>query len=592
MKPKSLESFGLLPLLFYIALGFAMYKLLMYAAGASNLQDAIDVMTASWLFLIPSGIVLGLTLVATFLRFTPQIRKTLGFLLGALVPLVWPHTGEVVLLASFGVGALIGLLTSTRERTQLRLIKSLTPVPFILLMIPPISEVVFSLQNGEYTGKIEVFLGYIVLTVLLFIDALLLRMVSNHAFRDEDTSEEITLFLGPRQSGKTILSLGFFYELVTGRKGTHEESFVISEEGAPIELSELYGIFRKQGFSGVAGTARGWLTINTFRIKRTPLEKFLFGLKDIKLEITDYAGEILWDLETLFRDPKKYDDFVTQIEKDIDSDFEAFMNAVKYPSGASPETKQRIAKDLQKKIINDVRMKTFDFRKYYRKIYWEKVPEAIRTNLAVAHTVSSLLKADKIVPLIDGEGLLYELYNRDPAFKSNLHGLENENKALYNLIMGSIKKFERLNEGLDSSVGARRATLEAQLRAYDVILSRFKKVNRRGDFAFLVTKADLIAAVFMPVLIAIDIRSIRKRVLEILTRTAAFINLAQKLIPDRQLEEKLMFSIILSPADLKKIDPESLEELRDEILVRGLDDLIEWVRKTPAIRKLQEVLLP
>jgi len=184
------------------------------------------------------------------------------------------------------------------------------------------------------------------------------------------------------------------------------------------------------------------------------------------------------------------------------------------------------------------------------------------------------------------------MYQRDTEVEARLNELKDINPALYELIMGSIKKFERQNQALDVSIEARKATLEAQLKAYDVILSRFKKLNKRGDFAFLVTKADLIAGIFMPILININPRSIRKRVLRILTRTAAFINLAQKLIPEKQLEEKLMFSVILSPADLKMIDPESAEELQDEILVRGLRDLIEWVRKTPGVRKIREVLLP
>ena len=248
------------------------------------------------------------------------------------------------------------------------------------------------------------------------------------------------------------------------------------------------------------GTQKSWLSINTFRIKRKSLEKMLFGLKDIELEITDYAGEILWDLEAVFRDPKKYDDLVREIEQDIEADFESFMRAIHYPANTPNEERQKIAKALQKRIIKDIENRDFDFRNYHGTVYWERIPEGIRTKLAIAHTMSSLLRADKIVPLLDGEGILYEMYQRDPEVEDRLNDLKDANPTLYELIMGSIRKFERQSQALDVSIEARKATLEAQLKAYDVVLSRFKKFNKSGDYMFLVTKADLIAGIFMLIL--------------------------------------------------------------------------------------------
>ena len=233
MKPKAFESFGLVPFLFYTFLGGVMYKIMMYIVRSSGLKNEISVMTGSWLFLIPSGFALGLAIIAMISRFTPQIRKTSGFMLGALLPLLWKHHSEVVFLASFGLGFFVGIATITRQEKQLKLVKNIAPIPFLLLTIPPISEVALALQKGNYTQNINIFLGYVGLIIILFIETVIIRKTSNHALKDEETSEEVTIFLGPRQSGKTILSLGFYYELVTGRRGTHEGSFVISEEGTP-----------------------------------------------------------------------------------------------------------------------------------------------------------------------------------------------------------------------------------------------------------------------------------------------------------------------------------------------------------------------
>jgi len=595
MKLKAFEYFGVLPFLFYVVLGGVMYEIMMYIVNTTNLQNEIAVMTGSWLFLIPSGFVFGLTLVATFVRFTPQIRKTFGFMLGALLPLLWSHHSKPVFLASFGVGVLLGLATVTREKRQLKLIKDFSPVPFLLLLIPPISEVVLAVQKGNYTQNIDVFLGYIGLIVVLFIDVILLRKTSSHALRDENTSEEVTIFLGPRQSGKTILSLGFYYELVTGKRGTYTGSFV-SEESVPLKLSDLYGIFRRKGFAGVMGTQMGWVAIHTFRLKRAPIEKALFGLRDIKLEITDYAGEILWKLESVFRDPHRYDDLVREIKDDINADFKTFMKAIRYPENASLEAKQRIAKSIQKKILEDVQNMRFDFRKYRSSVYWEMIPESIRTNLAIAHAISSILRANKIVPLIDGEGILYEMYQRDIEFRNNIDDLKKDNPHLYKFIIETINRRNSINQSIteakDIPPEFRKTMLDAQLWAYTSILLRFKELKKDGDFAFLITKADLIAAVFEPNLLNIDLRKIKKRVKEVLMRTVAFANLVQNLVSEKQIDKRLMFSVILSPADLRKIDPESAEELQDEILVRGLRDLIDWVRKTPGLRKVKEVLLP
>jgi hypothetical protein len=449
-------------------------------------------------------------------------------------------------------------------------------------------------QRGTYIQHIKMIIGYASIVILVLVEAWLVHATARHAFRDEETSEEITIFLGPRQSGKTILSLGFYYALVTKRIGTYDnrKSFSISEEGAPIDLSELYSIFRRRGFQGVVGTRLGWLTINVFKIRRKTLEKFLHGLKDVELEITDYAGETIWTIEEVLKDPKKYDDLVNAVEQDIEADLESFKNAMKFRGSPSDQEKDILATKLKERILKDLRSMNFDFRTYKKDLYWEKIPENIRANLAVAHTLSNLLRADKIVPLLDGAAILYELYNRDREAREALEDLQKSNPALYELIISTIERFERAERALDTSLEARKATLEAQLRAYDVILSEFNRRNRRGDFAFLVTKADLIGSIFMPYLLQINLQGVKKRIINILKSTTAFINLASKLIPEKSLREKLMVSIILSPADLKQIDPESAEELREEILVRGLGELIEWVRKASEGRLLKEVLLP
>ena len=158
MKPKAFESFGLVPFLFYTILGGVIYKITMYIVESSGLRNDISVMTGSWLFLIPSGFALGLTLIAMISRFTPQIRKTFGFMLGALLPLLWQHHSGVVFLASFGLGFLVGIATITRQEKQLKLVKDIAPIPFLLLTIPPISEVALSLQKGNYTQYIDIFL--------------------------------------------------------------------------------------------------------------------------------------------------------------------------------------------------------------------------------------------------------------------------------------------------------------------------------------------------------------------------------------------------------------------------------------------------
>ncbi|WP_297509111.1 hypothetical protein [Thermococcus sp.] len=590
--PRSLESFGLLPFLFYTLLGFVFYLLIKYTATSTNLLNDLNVITGSWLFLSLAGLSFGIVTVTALTRFTPYSRKTWGLLIGGLVPLIDAHWGEVPLLAPLVLGLLLGLAFITRQERQLKWAKAFAPLPLFVLLIPPTSEAVLEFQKGTYTQHFGKILGYLGIIILVLVEAYFIHATARHALRDEDTSEEVTIFLGPRQSGKTILSLGFYYTLVTKRKGTHEDSFVISEEGTPLDLAELYSIFRRMGFQGVKGTQKGWLTIHTFRIKRGGGKKFLHGLKDVELEITDYAGEILWDLEEIVRDTKKYDDLVKAVEQDIEADMERFKEAIRYRKNVPDEKKDAIAEEIKRKIIHDLERMRFDFRNYRREIYWEKVPESIRDKLAVAHTLSSLMRADKVVPLLDGEGILYELYQRDREAREALNDMKNYNPTLYEVIMNAIRKFERANQALESSLQARRATLEAQLRAYDAILSRFKKRNRRGDFAFLVTKADLIGAIFMPFLLNISLSGVKKRIINLLKSTTAFLNLLQKLVPEKELKKRIILSIILSPADLKHLDPESAEDLREEVLVRGLDELVEWLRTTPIIRVLKEVLLP
>jgi len=592
--PRSIESFGLLPFLFYILLGFVFYWLIGFAASSSGLSDAIRVITGSWLFLVFAGFGFGIVTVAALTRFTPYSRKTWGLLLGGLLPLLDGNWGSMPFLVSLGLGVLLGLAFIARQKKQLRWAKTFAPLPFFVLLIPPVSEIALEFQRGTYTQHVEKMIGYISIVILVLIESYLVHATAKHALRDEETSEEVTIFLGPRQSGKTILSLGFYYALVTKRIGTYDnrKSFSISDEGAPIDLSELYSLFRRRGFQGVVGTRLGWLTINVFKIKRKGREKFLHGLKDVELEITDYAGETIWTLEAILKDPKKYDDLVRGVGENIEADFESFKKAIKFRRNPSDEEKDLIATRLKERILKDLEAMAFDFRNYKRDIYWEKVPENIRASLAVAHTLSNLLKVDKIVPLLDGAAILYELYQRDREAREALEDLKSSNPTLYELIMSTIEMFERAEKALDSSAEARKATLEAQFRAYDIILSEFKRRNRRGDFAFLVTKADLIGGIFMPYILGISLPGIKKRILNILKNTAAFINLADKLLPEKSLENKLMLSIILSPADLRRIDPESAEELSEEVFVRGLGELIEWVRRTPLRRLLKEVLLP
>ncbi|NJE05346.1 hypothetical protein E3E36_04160 [Thermococcus sp. M36] len=607
MKIRSLESFGLLPFFSYLLFGFLLYRVLDGFLGAGAPRETFTVLAGSVLFKVASGISLGLIMAVALTRHSAYTRKALGLWLGMLFPVASGYTGTTDFMGALGAGLLLGLVLIRRPTAQLKLAKALVPLPILIMMLPYLSQLFWMLDRGVILTELQTTVTYLRIVAVLLVGDVLIYIVLRHAAYDEETARESTLFLGPSKSGKTILSLGLFHAIVQGNvgglKATSDSMVLVDKNEIAARLEDLYDTFVRAGFAGVKGTMRGWLSINIFDISRSPLDKFLYGMKDLSLEITDYAGEDLWNIAEILEDRTKYKEriveaFKAETNPSDKKKFETFMKAVVYPKGLDRQARATYAATLRNRILKDLRKGAFDFRNYRRRIRWEELPEAIRTPLATAHTYRGIINADRIVFLLDGEKILYELYKKDPDFRTNLEYLESSNRKYYE----KIKKIVEYLSDLDNKLGdptldkrirepISRETLGHHLNAYRRIVLASRSKIRRESFVFLVTKADLIGAVFNSDVVSINLNRLKRRVLRALKKSVLFRNFLKNMnITEKDLSDKLMFSIVLPRKELE--DSGSITPLSEDVLVRGLDDVIRWIRKAPRIKVLKEVLKP
>lgn len=607
MKLKSIESFGLVPFLSYLIFGWMAFKILSILLKGPGIGDSFEVITSSIVFMVLSGLSLGNVTAVALTRHSAYTRKALGFMLGLMVPIVNPIFTSPEFLGSLAGGFLIGLALMKRRNTQLRFAKAFVPLPLLYLMLPYLSAIFNMISLGTIVEDLDVTLSNLRVIAALLVYDIVIFVILRHAAIDEESTKESTLFLGPSKSGKTILSLGLFHAIVQGNVGglkATSDSMVLVDKNEPsIRLEDLYDTFVRAGFTGVKGTMRGWLSISVFDLSRKFLDKFLFGLKDLSLEITDYAGEDLWNIAEIVEDKSKYREriveaFRAETNPGDKKKFENFMKAVIFPRRLDPKNRAAYAATLRARILKDLERGTFDFRKYRGMIRWEELPEAIRTPLATAHTYRGIVNATRIVFLLDGEKILYELYKRDPDFRTNLEFLKSTNERYYNKIMNVINNLSEieerlgdptLNKKLRETIG--RETLGQHLNAYRRIVLASKSKVKKDSFIFLVTKADLIGAVFNSDILSIRLEGLKRRVLRILRKAVLFKNFLKNLnINEKDLSNKLMFSIIVPRRELVTSDYPI--PLTDEILVKGLDRVVEWIRKTSKARIIKEALKP
>ncbi|WP_461865903.1 hypothetical protein [Thermococcus sp.] len=590
MKIKSIESFGILSFFTYMAFGVIFYFLIKLLLGGAEYSQMFHSITNSTLFIVVSGLTLGLVTITGLTRETSYARKGFGFLLGILLPIVSGSFSEIYFLISLGIGLLLGLIMIFRPIGQLKLAKGFGVLPLLVIMLPFLSELLWMAKNGTLTAELDKALVYAKIVVAILIADVLIHRTFAHAAKVEESMEESVIFVGPTMSGKTVLSIGLFYEIVQKGLGgleVREDSLVLGDE--PIGLEDLYIFFRNNGFDGIKGTQRGWLSIQYFSIIRPFIDKFLYGLKDISMEITDYAGEDIRKIARMIEKKTEYRELIKTLREALKDETFLKEGIVAPPKIKDEEGRIKYANKVIDSLIKDLENYNFDFRDYSDRIKWEKVPAAARADLATAYTFGKLMRAERLVFIIDGAKLLYELYTRSPDIIGNLEFLKKNNPYYYKQINSIIKWHEARRETNEKLI---EGTLEGDIKAYTRIATEFKKRKGSGNFIFLVTKADLIAALFDPEnVIHARTRGLKKRIVKILRKSILFKNLMRELkIQEKELQDKLKISMIVSATDLKKIDMTAA--FRDEVRTAGLDELIEWIRKLPPSKIISEVVKP
>ncbi|WP_456396352.1 hypothetical protein [Thermococcus sp.] len=596
MRIKNIESFGILSFFTYTVFGVIFYFLIRLMLG--EYSEMFDGVVGGTLFTTASGLALGIVIVPGLVRETAYARKGFGFVLGILLPVVSGRFSDTNFLIPLGIGFLLGLMTVFKPTGQLKLAKGLGVLPLLVIILPFLSELLWMAKNGTLSSETDKAIAYGKIIATVLIADIIIHRTFSHAAKAEESTEESVIFVGPTMSGKTVLSIGLFYKIVQkgiGGLEVREDSLVLGDE--PIGLEDLYIFFRNSGFNGIKGTQRGWLSIQYFSIIRPFLDKFLYGLKDISLEITDYAGEDIRKIARMIEKKTEYKELIKTLRETLRDETFLKEGIVSPPKIKSEEAHMKYAHKVIDSIIKDLENYSFDFRDYSDIIKWEKVPQAARADLATAYTYGKLMRAERLVFIIDGAKLLYELYTRSPDIIGNLEFLKKNNPYYYGQISEIIRGYEAFSEAGEALSSREKAlmierTLEGDIKAYTRIATEFRKRKGNKNFVFLVTKADLIAALFDPEnVIHTRTRGLKKRILRILRRSTLFKNLLRELkIPEKELEDRLKISMIVSAADLKEMDIAAA--FREEIKTAGLDELVDWIRKLPRSKILSEVVKP
>ncbi|CAB50553.1 hypothetical protein [Pyrococcus abyssi] len=648
------RSFGIIPFLAFfgwgLLFGFLIKSLLLgniiHANNAESVYNDYSFILDSFVFAILFGLSTG---IGIGMLFVPKVtsKKLSGLVIGFQLSIIgirgdmfkemwlWWITGIVI-----GVGISLILILygmkSNSERVYSFYIKiaKLIVTTWIAFLLWPLTAGIWNeITNGTYTSSNALYI-YITSTLVLLVVFMMSWKVMNTRMSEESVP---IIFIGTRKSGKTFLSLIHLTYLNKYGKGEYvaETPFIIGgirKMTSPSDILRMIAddmrvigralskvfpavTFRDKNLQRIfnelviralmgsqIGTEVGSFSLYTLKIYKDRKSRILFGIPYAKVEFTDYAGEIVDQVEDYLgkysQNPINIKREVDKLAKDLNDALERGVvdfideTLLSKLSKNIKENKNVIRKYINM-LINDLRDLNFDFRKYTRIFNFDsKVMSNYKPLLVSVFVLSRIKNAKKIGVLVDGESLLATMLQQatitgsgelvEVARKiSEIEQLLERNRGVIRKAVNKIVSssdippgYKELLREIEDPMHLRKILerKENVIRSVAVYLKLLQDDFIKGkDIAVIVTKSDIFTLLWGDRILT-DKKN-RERFLEKYVREVL-----------RLAMPKSNYRILFSGA---KLDP--IKVIGE---VYGIDEIVEWEVEDNMSRLIAEVVLP
>ena len=530
--------FGIIPFIVWIIFGYILYWIIYIMLSSFDISFSIYYAIKNTVAYLLVG--LGFIISYALTHSDASSRKILGFAIGFYLPIfsvILNYFQYYWLL--FFIGLLLGYIIVKKSNKFFSYILTLALFsPIVYILYTQIYDFFGFLMISQYIGRPIDFneLGKRLISIISYLSVLILNLyLIRDGFKPSKLLEENLIpILGPKSSGKTILSIGLFYCISNKKLGKYLDT-PIAVNTEHINLYSIYLKFLENGYKKIEGTKYGEVILHKFLIFSDPLKRILWGFKDKKIEIVDYAGEYLGDISKLSYDDRFLLKYCEEIRENL--------------------KKYNLDEYLIDKIINNIRKRKFRFEEYLDKLDFSKLNMSQIIPLYIAF---SIYHSNKIIFLIDGIALVRYLYKTNPTFVRRIEQIKSKNKTFYNFITRLVKKSD-----------------DNDLNRLTLVIDQYKKIKDKfkdKDIKFLITKSDFILYLY-----GLSFNNTKN--LDIICN-----EIRRELSEDPLLEcvvnEGFFVSMVISKKDIDEIyGKEESRYIKDQILVGGLDKFIEYIKK-------------
>ena len=271
----------------------------------------------------------------------------------------------------------------------------------------------------------------------------------------EDESK--LLFVGPRSSGKTILSIGLNKVIISEHGGAPSNPVDIWLDNVPT-MYDLMRIFDQYGYSGIESTSI--FTIHLFRFNTANIPSLVQkGILESYIELIDYRGEYLETISEFCKFPDKLENYLSTLKNALET-----LN---------------ISSSKINKIISDLKEGKFRrFRDYLDYEVWKNMDVDL---IGPLYILSKMKSSNTLVYLIDGRKLLNYLLIYDEILKEEYikkQGLSKwENTANEDELIRDLSNYATITDYL-RKWGNKHIVFA--VTKFDIILDEYKKIEDKS----------------------------------------------------------------------------------------------------------------